>query len=642
MGNAVQKATRSSFSPVQLKSAPEGRGPESASGSNAAAVAEAGFSDPATSYPFLDQIQASFGGHDVSGISAFSGEAAGESAQALGANAYAMGDNVAFAGAPDLHTAAHEAAHVVQQQQGVSLSGGMGQAGDQYEQHADAVADAVVAGESAEALLGASPGGGGGTGVQRDEVNPGDDGVNENAGIGNIVKADETLIREAAGGDALTPGHDDARRSVDQQGGETSRNDPGSWPKEVSATYRTPPWYFYPPFYLQGSVSAGASFGLEGGMMASDIGTEAFLGGQATVSGDLDLGMGAASGIMAVGGNVSLDGELKLGGEVKLNVTKGFENGIGLSGKIEGGFNAFVEIMGWRHEIPLSGIEVGKLDLTYSYNAEKGSMERSGDWGIQWTFVPREADILPPNEFSAWLNADDTAAAQVKEAVENGTIDDMPVSLRAELLSSMNSWWLDYSHEELALSVLGIYEGNDKELSDTAWEVLEKAFENARGRRATGFTELHQWLTGTGGLSGSEQDQFNNAASSDGAQHLVDIQLKGNLVSSGPAGGYMGMEITGLSPISTGWFSTYVNGVTADLSGDDHDEVIQLLDSKRYDDLVRGVTLSSGTGVRASIHVTFLGRGAGSIDYRNGKFSAAGVQDESEVETAFRAADIYV
>ena len=70
----------------------------------------------------------------------------------MGAQAFATGNHVAFAGTPDLHTAAHEAAHVVQQRGGVHLKGGVGEAGDTYEQHADAVADKVVRGESAEAL----------------------------------------------------------------------------------------------------------------------------------------------------------------------------------------------------------------------------------------------------------------------------------------------------------------------------------------------------------------------------------------------------------------------------------------------------------------------------------------------------------
>jgi hypothetical protein len=40
---------------------------------------------------------------------------------------YATGNHVAFKGAPNLHTAAHEAAHVVQQRGGVQLKGGVGQ-----------------------------------------------------------------------------------------------------------------------------------------------------------------------------------------------------------------------------------------------------------------------------------------------------------------------------------------------------------------------------------------------------------------------------------------------------------------------------------------------------------------------------------
>lgn len=71
----------------------------------------------------------------------------------FGAEAYTAGDRVAFRGSPDLHTAAHEAAHVVQQRGGIAAKGGLGQPGDPYEQHADRVADMVVAGRSAEGEL---------------------------------------------------------------------------------------------------------------------------------------------------------------------------------------------------------------------------------------------------------------------------------------------------------------------------------------------------------------------------------------------------------------------------------------------------------------------------------------------------------
>ncbi len=145
--------------PVQRR----GRGRGAASGpGDVQRVAAAGLAGPASPLPFADVIQRSFGAHDVSGVEAHVGGPAAAASAAMGAQAYATGNHVAFAGAPDLHTAAHEAAHVVQQRAGVHLQGGVGAAGDAYEQHADAVADAVVRGESAEALLGAAPGGGGG------------------------------------------------------------------------------------------------------------------------------------------------------------------------------------------------------------------------------------------------------------------------------------------------------------------------------------------------------------------------------------------------------------------------------------------------------------------------------------------------
>jgi hypothetical protein len=119
-------------------------------------IAAHGVSGDGGELPHKDAIAASFGddhADTVNGISAHVGGAAGEATGALGAQAYASGNSVAFGQSPDMHTAAHEAAHVVQQKGGVQLKGGVGKAGDSYEQHADAVADRVVQGKSAADLL---------------------------------------------------------------------------------------------------------------------------------------------------------------------------------------------------------------------------------------------------------------------------------------------------------------------------------------------------------------------------------------------------------------------------------------------------------------------------------------------------------
>jgi hypothetical protein len=146
------KRTLTESLPVQRRAAAA-----SAPADDAQATAADGVAGPGEALPFVDQIAASFGpahADTVRGISAHRDAAAARAAQDLGAQAYATGNAVAFAAAPDLHLAAHEAAHVVQQRQGVSLKGGVGAAGDVYEQHADAVADRVVAGRSAGDLLG--------------------------------------------------------------------------------------------------------------------------------------------------------------------------------------------------------------------------------------------------------------------------------------------------------------------------------------------------------------------------------------------------------------------------------------------------------------------------------------------------------
>ena len=132
------------------------------------AAAARGLEGPARSLPFLGTIQESFGDeHDLSGVKAHIGGAGAEAANAMGASAYAVRDHVVFAEFPDLHTAAHEAAHVVQQRAGVQLYGGVGRVGDVYERHADAVADAVVAGRSARSLFAKSNVGSSHAAIQR-------------------------------------------------------------------------------------------------------------------------------------------------------------------------------------------------------------------------------------------------------------------------------------------------------------------------------------------------------------------------------------------------------------------------------------------------------------------------------------------
>lgn len=127
-------------------------------------AARAGTSGGAGALPHLGAIQRAFGRHDVSAVGAHVGGKAAQACSDVGAEAYATGDQVAFAEQPTLRTAAHEAAHIVQQRAGVKLEGGVGKSGDTYERQADAVADAVVQGKSAEGLLGNAPTQGAGTG----------------------------------------------------------------------------------------------------------------------------------------------------------------------------------------------------------------------------------------------------------------------------------------------------------------------------------------------------------------------------------------------------------------------------------------------------------------------------------------------
>jgi len=118
------------------------------------ATAAAGIRDRGEPLPHRERIQHAFGpDRDLSRVTAHVGGPASAASAQLRANAYTAGEHIAFASAPDLRLAAHEAAHVVQQRAGVALSAGVGRSGDSYEQNADAVAERVAAGGLATDLL---------------------------------------------------------------------------------------------------------------------------------------------------------------------------------------------------------------------------------------------------------------------------------------------------------------------------------------------------------------------------------------------------------------------------------------------------------------------------------------------------------
>ena len=145
------------------------RAPPTTSGAAIHEAARLGTGGAGGALPHLGAIQRSFGAaHDLSGVRAHVGGAAVTASAAMGAHAYAYGERIAFSAAPSLRVAAHEAAHVIQQRRGVTLSGGVGRAGDRYEREADEAAERVVQGRSAAELFGGHAGAAGAvTGVQR-------------------------------------------------------------------------------------------------------------------------------------------------------------------------------------------------------------------------------------------------------------------------------------------------------------------------------------------------------------------------------------------------------------------------------------------------------------------------------------------
>ena len=119
-------------------------------------IAAKGLQGPGQPLTHLSALQQAFGHHDVSAMREHTGPETESALDTLGAEGYTSGSRMALMRLPDLYLQAHEAAHGVQQAAlggSLQLQEGLGETGDKYEQHADAVAEKVVKGESAESLL---------------------------------------------------------------------------------------------------------------------------------------------------------------------------------------------------------------------------------------------------------------------------------------------------------------------------------------------------------------------------------------------------------------------------------------------------------------------------------------------------------
>ena len=120
------------------------------------AIAVQGLQGPSKPLTHQTPIQDAFGHHDISALREHTGPEAKDALDSLGAEGFSSQGHMAFDGSPGLYTQAHEAAHGVQQAalgSSLQLKDGVGEVGDLYEEHADAVAERVVRGKSVEGLL---------------------------------------------------------------------------------------------------------------------------------------------------------------------------------------------------------------------------------------------------------------------------------------------------------------------------------------------------------------------------------------------------------------------------------------------------------------------------------------------------------
>lgn len=133
-------------------------GPQAAGPESHGEAADAGLSGEGEEIPHREEMEESFG-EDFGDVRAHTGPKANKAAKGLGAHAYAVGNNVAFAngGKPKKALVAHELTHVVQQRAGgggkPQAKANAGEIDKSGEGEAEAVESAVGSGKKASSAL---------------------------------------------------------------------------------------------------------------------------------------------------------------------------------------------------------------------------------------------------------------------------------------------------------------------------------------------------------------------------------------------------------------------------------------------------------------------------------------------------------
>jgi len=131
---------------------------DGASGGGSQETAAAGFQGPTMELPYRAEMETGFG-RSFSDVQAYGGGAAAEANSAMNAQAYTVGQSIAFKDSnPDKAVVAHELAHTVQQGgAGPVQTWSEGKDGDAYETEADDAAATVLAGGVASPSLRTGP-----------------------------------------------------------------------------------------------------------------------------------------------------------------------------------------------------------------------------------------------------------------------------------------------------------------------------------------------------------------------------------------------------------------------------------------------------------------------------------------------------
>lgn len=212
------------------------------------------------------------------------------------------------------------------------------------------------------------------------------------------------------------------------------------------------------------------------------------------------------------------------------------------------------------------------------------------DHEFDWIWNPGEDDLIQTAGLIEWLREDNEAANKVAE-MSQADIDALPSKVKALLIAQIRDAVVLTDHEDQILKLLGLVEGNNTNINQEIWLVIQEAYANDHnGQQPSGYKDVYDWLHTK--MNGENKETMEDSVDSEA---YFDLLLNAELGEE-DSNGYPAIKLTKLNSNSLG----------KKISKEDQQYIIGLVRSKDFGTIFNAIiNCPSGQQVHTSLSINF-------------------------------------